>query len=69
MEQQRKRQLEETETKIAMYEEELEYKKAELFQEEVYLDSQKSAQVQARIEELEQLIMEAMEIWEELSLS
>lgn len=69
LEQQRKRQLEETETKIAMYEEELEYKKAELFQEEVYLDSQKSAQVQARIEELEQLIMEAMEIWEELSLS
>ena len=57
LEQQRKRQLEETETKIAMYEEELEYKKAELFQEEVYLDSQKSAQVQA------------MEIWEELSLS
>ena len=69
LEQQRKRQLEETETKIAMYEEELEYKKAELFQEEVYLDSQKSAQVQARIEELEQLIMEAMAIWEELSLS
>ena len=50
-------------------EEELEYKKAELFQEEVYLDTQKSAQVQARIEELEELLMEAMETWEELSLS
>ena len=48
---------------------ELEYKKAELFQEEVYLDTQKSAQVQARIEELEELIMESMETWEELSLS
>ena len=69
LEQQRKRQLEDTEAKIAAYEEELEYKKAELFQEEVYLDSQKSAQVQARIEELEELIMEAMEVWEELSLS
>ncbi len=69
LEQQRKRQLEDTEAKIAAYEEELEYKKAELFQEEVYLDSQKSAQVQARIEELEELIMEAMEVWEALSLS
>lgn len=69
LEQQRKRQLEDIESKIAAYEEELEYKKAELFQEEVYLDSQKSAQVQARIEELEELIMESMETWEELSLS
>lgn len=69
LEQQRKRQLEDIESKIAAYEEELEYKKAELFQEEVYLDTQKSAQVQARIEELEELIMEYMETWEELSLS
>lgn len=69
LEQQRKRQLEDIEAKIAAYEEELEYKKAELFQEEVYLDTQKSAQVQARIEELEELLMEAMETWEELSLS
>ena len=69
LEQQRKRQLEDIESKIAAYEEELEYKKAELFQEEVYLDTQKSAQVQARIEELEELIMESMETWEELSLS
>lgn len=69
LEQQRKRQIEDIETKIATYEEELEYKKAELFQEEVYLDTQKSAQVQARIEELEELLMEAMETWEELSLS
>ena len=69
LEQQRKRQIEDIETKIAAYEEELEYKKAELFQEEVYLDTQKSAQVQARIEELEELLMEAMETWEELSLS
>lgn len=68
LEQQRKRQLEDIESKIAAYEEELEYKKAELFQEEVYLDTQKSAQVQARIEELEELIMESMETWEELSL-
>ena len=65
LEQQRKRQLEDIESKIAAYEEELEYKKAELFQEEVYLDTQKSAQVQARIEELEELIMESMEPWEE----
>ena len=69
LEQQRKRQLEDIESKIAAYEEELEYKKAELFQEEVYLDTQKSAQVQARIEDLEELIMESMETWEELSLS
>ena len=69
LEQQRKRQLEDIESKIAAYAEELEYKKAELFQEEVYLDTQKSAQVQARIEELEELIMESMETWEELSLS
>ena len=69
LEQQRKRQLEDIESKIAAYEEELEYKKAELFQEEVYLDTQTSAQVQARIEELEELIMESMETWEELSLS
>ena len=69
LEQQRKRQLEDIESKIAAYEEELEYKKAELFQEEVYLDTQKSAQVQARIEELEELIMESMETWEDLSLS
>ena len=69
LEQQLKRQLEDIESKIAAYEEELEYKKAELFQEEVYLDTQKSAQVQARIEELEELIMESMETWEELSLS
>ena len=69
LEQQRKRQLEDIESKIAAYEVELEYKKAELFQEEVYLDTQKSAQVQARIEELEELIMESMETWEELSLS
>ena len=69
LEQQRKRQLEDIESKIAAYEEELEYKKAELFQEEVYLDTQKSAQVQARIEELEELIMESMETWEELRLS
>ena len=69
LEQQRKRQLEDIESKIAAYEEELEYKKAELFQEEVYLDTKKSAQVQARIEELEELIMESMETWEELSLS
>ncbi len=69
LEQQRKRQLEDIEAKITAYEEELEYKKAELFQEEVYLDTQKSAQVQARIEELEELLMEAMETWEELSLS
>ena len=69
LEQQRKRQLEDIESKIAAYEEELEYKKAELFQEEVYLDTQKSAQVQARIEELEELIMESMETWDELSLS
>ena len=69
LEQQRKRQLEDIESKIAAYEEELEYKKAELFQEEVYLDTQKSAQVQARIEELEELIMESIETWEELILS
>ena len=69
LEQQRKRQIEDIETKIAAYEEELEYKKAELFQEEVYLDTQKSTQVQARIEELEELLMKAMETWEELSLS
>lgn len=37
LEQQRKRQLEDIESKIAAYEEELEYKKAELFQEEVYI--------------------------------
>ena len=55
LEQQRKRQLE------------LAYKKAELFQEEVYLDSQKSALVQSRIEELEELLLEAMDTWESLA--
>lgn len=66
LEQQRKRRLEDIEKKINTYEEELAYKRAELFQEEVYLDSQKSAQVQSRIEELEELILEAMDIWESL---
>jgi len=65
-EQQRKRQIEELEQKIAGYEEELAFKQAEIFKEEVYLDSQKSAEVQARIEELEELMMTAMEEWEEL---
>ncbi len=67
LEQQRKRQLEDIENKINAYEEELAYKKAELFQEEVYLDSQKSALVQSRIEELEELLLEAMDIWESLA--
>lgn len=67
LEQQRKRQLEEIETKIAQYEEELTYNQAELFKEEVYLDTRKSAEVQARIEELETLLTEAMETWETLA--
>ena len=67
LEQQRKRQLEDIENKINAYEEELAYKKAELFQEEVYLDSQKSALVQSRIEELEELLLEAMDNWESLA--
>ena len=67
LEQQRKRQLEDIENKINAYEEELAYKKAELFQEEVYLDSQKSALVQSRIEELEELLLEAMDTWESLA--
>ena len=67
LEQQRKRQLEDIENKINAYEEELAYKKAELFQEEVYLDSQKSALVQSRIEELEDLLLEAMDTWESLA--
>ena len=67
LEQQRKRQLEDIENKINAYEEDLAYKKAELFQEEVYLDSQKSALVQSRIEELEELLLEAMDTWESLA--
>lgn len=67
LEQQRKRQLEDIETKIAQYEEELAYNQAELFKEEVYLDSKKSALVQARIEELEMLLTKAMETWETLA--
>lgn len=67
LEQQRKRQLEDIETKIAQYEEELAYNQAELFKEEVYLDTRKSAEVQARIEELEQLLTDAMETWESLA--
>jgi len=66
LEQQRKRQLEELEAKIVKFEEELAYNQAELFKEEVYLDSEKSGAVQARIEELEQLLLETMEIWESL---
>ena len=66
LEQQRKRQLEDLEQKIAQYEEELAYNEAEIFKEEVYLDSQKSAAVQNRIVELETLLMEAMETWETL---
>ena len=38
-----------------------------LFKEEVYLDTQKSAEVQSRIEELEQLLADAMETWESLA--
>lgn len=69
LENQRRRLIEELEQRIAAYEEELAYKQMEIFQEEVYLDSQKSAQVQARIEELENLLMETMEEWEaQLSL-
>lgn len=67
LEQQRKRQLEDIETKISEYEEELAYNQAELFKEEVYLDTQKSAEVQSRIEELEQLLADAMETWESLA--
>jgi len=66
LEQQRKRQLEDLEKKIAQYEEELAYNQAEIFKEEIYLDSQKSAAVQSRIVELETLLMEAMETWETL---
>ena len=66
LEQQRKRQLEDLEQKIADYEEELAYNKTEMFKEEIYLDSQKSRNVQARIEELEILLLEAMEAWEEI---
>ena len=67
LEQQRKRQLEDIETKISEYEEELAYNQAELFKEEVYLDTKKSAEVQSRIEELEQLLADAMETWESLA--
>ena len=67
LEQQRKRQLEDIETKISEYEEELAYNQAELFKEEVFLDTQKSAEVQSRIEELEQLLADAMETWESLA--
>ncbi len=67
LEQQRKRQLEDIEDKIANYEEELAYNQAELFKEEVYLDSRKSAEVQARITELETLLAEALELWETLA--
>ncbi len=67
LEQQRKRQLEDIETKISEYEEELAYNQAELFKEEVYLDTQKSAEVQSRIEALEQLLADAMETWESLA--
>lgn len=67
LEQQRKRQLEDIEAKIAQYEEELAYNQAELFKEEVYLDTKKSSEVQARIEELENLLTEAMETWEDLA--
>lgn len=66
LEQQRKRQLEDLEQQIAQYEEELAYNQAEIFKEEIYLDSQKSAAVQSRIVELETLLMEAMEAWETL---
>jgi len=65
-EQQKKRQIEDLEQRISDYEEELTYKQAEIFKEEVYLDTQKSAQVQARIDQLETLLMEALEEWEEL---
>ena len=65
---QQKRQLEEIEKQIAEYEEELAYKQAELFKEEIYLDPQKSSQIQNRINELETLLMEALEIWEDLEL-
>ena len=67
-ESQRKRQIQDLEQKIADYEEELTYKQAEIFKEEVYLDPQKSTQVQARIQELEELLMEAMEAWEALNI-
>lgn len=67
LEQQRKRQLEDIEDKIANYEEELAYNQAELFKEEVYLDSRKSAEVQKRITELETLLVEALELWETLA--
>ncbi len=67
LEQQRKRQLEDVETKIAQSEERLAYLQAELFKEEVYLDHQKSANVQSEIDELEQSLMEAMELWESLA--
>ena len=68
LESQRKRQIQDLEQKIADYEEELTYKQAEIFKEEVYLDPQKSTQVQARIQELEELLMEAMEAWEALNI-
>lgn len=66
LEQQRKRQIEDLEQRISDYEEELAYKQAEIFKEEVYLDTQKSAEVQKRISDLEALLMEAMEEWESL---
>ena len=66
LEQQRKRQLEETETLIATYEERLAYLQAELFKEEVYLDHQKSIEVQTEIETLEEQLTDAMELWETL---
>jgi len=65
-EQQKKRQIEDLEQQIQQYEEELSFKQAEIFKEEIYLDTQKSAQVQSRIDELEGLLMQAMEAWEEL---
>ena len=66
LEQQRKRQIEQLEEKISQYEEELTYKQAEIFREEVYLDPQRSAQVQARILELETLLSDTMEEWEDM---
>ncbi|HAX73045.1 MAG TPA: ABC transporter ATP-binding protein, partial [Firmicutes bacterium] len=66
LEQQRKRQLEEVETNIAKYEEDLAYYQAELYKEEVYLDASKSTEVQNKIAELEDLLTEALELWETL---
>ncbi|MGL4335275.1 MAG: ABC-F family ATP-binding cassette domain-containing protein [Turicibacter sp.] len=67
LEQQRKRQLEETENNIASYEEQLAYNQAELFKEEVYLDTRKSLEVQQKIAQLEDLLTEALELWETLA--